>query len=130
LALEFGGDTTIYADPDQLHRILVNLFRNAREAIEAARPRAPIGLIRIAAETGASGVRLSIIDNGPGLPDRARARLFQAFAGSGRPGGAGLGLAIARELARAQGGDLELVQTGPEGALFALTLPPEPRPNL
>jgi signal transduction histidine kinase/membrane protein DedA with SNARE-associated domain len=130
LALQFEADTTIYADPDQLHRILVNLFRNAREAIEAARPRAPVGLICLTAETGASGVRLSIIDNGPGLPDRARARLFQAFAGSGRPGGAGLGLAIARELARAQSGDLELVETGPEGARFDLTLPPEPRPSL
>jgi signal transduction histidine kinase len=52
-----------------------------------------------------------------------QAKLFQPFMGSGRPGGAGLGLAIARDLARGHGGDLELAQSGPTGAVFALTLP-------
>jgi signal transduction histidine kinase len=56
--------------------------------------------------------------------------LFQPFAGSGRPGGAGLGLAIARELAQGHGGDLALTRTGPDGATFELRLPgalePEP----
>jgi signal transduction histidine kinase len=109
------------ADPEQLHRILVNLFRNAREAIEARGH--PGGRIRLAGERHERDVHLQIIDNGPGLPDRVRQRLFQAFASSGRPGGAGLGLAISRELARAQGGDLELVESGAEGTVFQLTLP-------
>jgi len=109
------------ADPEQLHRILVNLFRNAREAIEAT--AGPRGRIRLAGELHGRDVHLRIIDNGPGLPDRVRQRLFQAFASSGRSGGAGLGLAISRELARAQGGDLELLQSDAEGTAFQLTLP-------
>ncbi len=62
-------------------------------------------------EEGASVVRVA--DDGPGLPERARANLFQPFRGSARRGGAGLGLAISRELAQAHGGDLVLVETGP-----------------
>ena len=64
-----------------------------------------------------------IQDDGPGIPERLRERLFQPFAGSGRPGGAGLGLAIARELARAHGGDLTLEESGPGGSTFTLRLP-------
>ncbi len=109
------------ADPEQLHRILVNLFRNAREAIEATGGAG--GRIRLAGEVHERSLHLRIIDNGPGLPDRVRQRLFQAFASSGRPGGAGLGLAISRELARAQGGDLDLLQSDADGTVFQLTLP-------
>jgi signal transduction histidine kinase len=64
-----------------------------------------------------------VSDNGPGLPERAKDRLFQPFAGSGRPDGAGLGLAIARELAIGHGGDLTLVESGSAGAVFELRLP-------
>jgi len=55
-----------------------------------------------------------------------QARLFQPFAGSGREGGAGLGLAIARELAQGHGGDLILAKSGPDGAVFELRLPGAP----
>jgi signal transduction histidine kinase len=121
LVYELEDGLVADADPEQLHRILVNLFRNAREAIEGA--RRPAGRIRLAGERHERNVHLRIIDNGPGLPDRVRQRLFQAFASSGRSGGAGLGLAISRELARAQGGDLELLQSDAEGTVFQLTLP-------
>jgi signal transduction histidine kinase len=121
LAYELEAGLSVEADPEQLHRILVNLFRNARQAIEATGRRG--GRIRLAGDIHDRNAHLRIIDNGPGLPERARERLFQAFAGSGRPGGAGLGLAISQELARAQGGDLELMQSSAEGAVFELTLP-------
>jgi signal transduction histidine kinase len=114
---------TVEADPDQLHRILVNLLRNAREAIDGAEGRDGRG--RISAELrnveGADIVRLA--DDGPGLPERARAHLFEPFAGSTRRGGAGLGLTIARELAKGHGGDLVLVETGESGTVFELSLP-------
>jgi signal transduction histidine kinase len=71
-------------------------------------------------------VAVVLSDTGPGLPERARATLFQAFMGSSREGGAGLGLAIARDLARAQGGDLALTSSSEEGAVFTLTLPAAP----
>jgi signal transduction histidine kinase len=116
----------VNADPDQLHRILVNLMRNSREAIEHQGERAEPGVIRVSLGQldGTSVIRLS--DNGPGVPERARERLFQAFAGSTRPEGAGLGLAIARELALGHGGDLALAESGPQGATFELRLPGAP----
>ena len=62
----------------------------------------------------------------PGLSRARPPRLFQPFAGSASPGGAGLGLAISRELAQANGGVLELGETGPTGTTFELRLPAEP----
>ncbi|MGI8840498.1 MAG: sensor histidine kinase [Caulobacteraceae bacterium] len=122
LETDIAPDASVDADPDQLHRILVNLLRNAREAIDAeGRGRAG----RISASLrhdGDMGV-LRLTDDGPGLPERARSNLFQPFAGSTRRGGAGLGLAIARELAQGHGGDLALVETGPAGTVFDLGLP-------
>jgi len=116
----------VSADPDQLHRILVNLMRNAREAVEQQSGRTSPGSIQVSLfeDEGVSVVRLA--DNGPGVSERARERLFQPFAGSTRPGGAGLGLAIARELAQGHGGDLALAETGPQGSVFELRLPGAP----
>jgi signal transduction histidine kinase len=113
----------VRADPDQLHRILVNLLRNAREAI-AARPGGDgHGRIQVSLERRDTDWVVSIADDGPGVPERVQARLFQPFSGSGRPGGAGLGLAIARELAQAHGGDLTLARSDASGAVFELRLP-------
>lgn len=116
------GDAVLRADPDQLHRILVNLLRNAREAVESVEGRDGQGwvVVRQRREEGLDVIELA--DNGPGVPEKARARLFQAF-GSARSGGTGLGLAIARELAQAHGGDLKLLRTGPEGSTFEVRLP-------
>ena len=68
-------------------------------------------------------VILEICDDGPGLPARARENLFLPFRGSVRAGGTGLGLATARELMRNHGGDLVLVESSDNGALFRATLP-------
>jgi signal transduction histidine kinase len=119
----------VSADPDQLHRILANLLRNAREAMEHEEGRTRPGRIEIAlVQVGDLSV-VQVSDNGPGVPERVRERLFQPFGGSGRPGGVGLGLAIARELAQGHGGDLALVSTGPAGSTFELRLPGAPAPN-
>ena len=125
LKTDVAPGARVLADPDQLHRILVNLMRNAREALESE-GRIEDGQVRISLdqEDGASVVRLA--DNGPGLPQKATTHLFQPFTGSARSGGAGLGLAISRELAQAHGGDLLLVANGPEGAAFELILPGAP----
>lgn len=113
----------IEADPDQLHRILVNLMRNAREAIEGDPERDGRGKVSVSAQKQGERVEIRLRDDGPGLPARARERLFQPFQGSTRSTGAGLGLPIARELAQAGGGDLVLETTGPSGTVFLLTLP-------
>ncbi len=111
----------IEADPEQLHRILVNLMRNARQAIEGQERET--GMVRVSAERLEDAAVVRVADDGPGIPDRVRERLFHAFAGSGRSGGAGLGLAISRELAQAHGGDVDLAETGPGGSVFELRLP-------
>jgi signal transduction histidine kinase len=88
-----------------------------------AEPSAGGGRVGVTVERRDGVSVISLADSGPGVPERLRARLFQPFAGSGRPGGAGLGLAIARELAQGHGGDLLLTRTGSEGATFELRLP-------
>lgn len=125
-AVEFVTDVpasfTIRADQEQLHRVLTNLVRNARQAIEASeRP----GTIEIGAGEEEKGWWIRVGDTGPGLPERARDHLFTPFQGSFRKGGTGLGLAIAAELVRGHGGHLELLKTGPEGTEFILHLPRE-----
>ena len=108
------------ADPEQIFRILSNLVRNARQAIQASgRP----GRIAIGADEDDGAWRIRVSDTGPGLPNKARENLFQPFRGGARKGGAGLGLVIADDLARGHGGRLALVETTPEGTVFELRLP-------
>jgi signal transduction histidine kinase len=127
LSPQVPANAQVQADPDQLHRILANLMRNARQAIEAEDgARDAPGVVRVELEQTETTSLIRLIDNGPGVSERARERLFQPFAGSSRPGGAGLGLAIARELAQGHGGDLSLAETGPGGSTFEIRLPGAP----
>ncbi|MDI7773867.1 HAMP domain-containing sensor histidine kinase [Asticcacaulis sp. EMRT-3] len=111
------------ADPEQLHRLLVNLMRNARQAIELQPNRRLRGRVTLTAIKTAQDVVLIVADNGPGIPEKLREKLFQPFTSSSTPGGSGLGLAISRELAQLHDGDVRLVQTGPEGTTFEIRLP-------
>ena len=116
-------DLVVPCDPDQIARVLTNLMRNASQALvqaEASETGQPT--LTIAAAPVVNGVALRVIDNGPGVPQRARANLFQAFRGSVTPGGTGLGLAIAAELVRLHGGTIEL-EAAPVGAVFKVVLP-------
>ena len=113
----------VNADPDQLHRILVNLMRNARQAIESDPARAKKGRITVRAEARDGVAVIRISDDGPGIPDRLAGRLFEAFVSGRASEGTGLGLTISRELAANHGGDLRLLDTGPQGTTFELRLP-------
>ncbi len=110
----------IRADNEQLHRVLTNLVRNARQAIEAT---GQPGTIEIGAGEEEDGWWIRVGDTGPGLPERARDHLFQPFQGGIRKGGTGLGLAIAAELVRGHGGRLELLRSDAEGTEFVIHLP-------
>lgn len=114
-------DLILSLDPDQAARIVVNLIKNAREALESHQGDDP-ARIAIRHHEAGDWVTIEIADNGPGLPPRARDNLFRAFEGSGRAGGTGLGLVIARELTEAHGGRLRLVDTE-KGTCFAIDLP-------
>jgi signal transduction histidine kinase len=108
------------ADPEHLHRILVNLMRNAAKAMENNADR--MLLVRAARAEGRC--EIDVIDHGPGVRESLRDRLFEPFVSAApEAGGTGLGLAIARELTRAMGGELELTRTGAVGSTFRITLP-------
>jgi signal transduction histidine kinase len=114
---------TVEADHDQLFRVLVNVARNAVQALEARGARDPArDQIRITGRREGSVVVIEVSDTGSGVPEKARAHMFQAFQGSTRAGGAGLGLAIAAELVRAHGGEIHLIP-GTIGATFSITIP-------
>jgi signal transduction histidine kinase len=114
---------TVDADPDQLFRVLVNLARNAVQVLEGRAPNDPArDQIRIAGRRAGAVTVIEISDTGPGVPEKARAHLFEAFQASTRMGGTGLGLAIAAELIRAHGGEIRLVE-GTMGATFRISIP-------
>jgi signal transduction histidine kinase len=123
-AIERG--LTVDADPDQLFRVLLNLVRNATQALES-RPRSDFASqqIRVTGRREGAVAILEVSDTGPGVPGKAREHLFEAFQSSGRPGGSGLGLAIAAELVRAHDGDIHLVE-GTIGATFRIVIPDRP----
>ncbi len=108
------------ADGEQIYRVLSNLIRNARQAIEAT---GKAGEIEVSGGADGVGIWLRVGDTGPGLPPRARDNLFAAFQGGARKGGSGVVLAIAAELVRGHGGRLELLRSDPECTEFLLTLP-------
>ena len=106
----------VTADRAQLFRVFSNLLRNAAEA--------GAGSACIEAQWADDRTVISITDDGPGFSERARERLFQPFAGSARDGGTGLGLVIVRDVVKAHGGDILLLDPEEgEGAAFQITLP-------
>jgi signal transduction histidine kinase len=112
----------IRGDEEQLYRVLANLLRNARQAIDA---KGQPGTIEISAGEDEAEWWIRVGDTGPGLPARARDHLFAAFQGGARKGGTGLGLAIASELVRGHGGQLDLARSDDEGTEFVIHLPKE-----
>ena len=148
----------INADRDELFRAILNLSRNAVQAVQLKLVTSDVkagsfdkdslvggppdkgspdkgspdkgspgkgspGKVSISASRDNNGVAIDFIDNGSGIPDEAKAKLFKAFAGSVKAGGSGLGLAIANDIAQSHGGALDLVSTGNEGTHFRLHLP-------
>jgi signal transduction histidine kinase len=111
-AIELGGREAGLAG-----LVLDNLATNAREAA------GPGGRVELRAVGGsAGGVNLLVVDDGPGLPEAVRRGLFRPLA-STKPGGAGLGLALSAELARAAGGELRLVRSDESGTEWSLRVP-------
>jgi signal transduction histidine kinase len=109
----------IDADREQLYRILLNIIRNAFDAVKDLE----YGNIAVEAARAVAGVAIRVRDSGRGIPDSVQAKLFQPFVASTRSAGTGLGLAIARDLARAHGGDVVLESTGASGTCFRVDIP-------
>lgn len=105
----------LQADRAQLFRVLNNLCRNSQQA----------GATKVWISAGKDNGRIfiDISDDGPGLAAKAKERLFQPFTGSARKGGTGLGLVIVRDIMRAHGGEISLLESGAKGTTFRLELP-------
>ncbi|WP_260024326.1 sensor histidine kinase [Ruegeria conchae] len=117
---EVPEDLVVRADPEQIFRVIMNLVRNARQALSTSgKP----GRISVNASEQEKDWCIEISDTGPGLPPKAQENLFTPFQGGVRKGGSGLGLAISQELVRGHGGELFLKTTGPEGTTFEIRLP-------
>ncbi len=131
LVLDLDAGLQVYADRDQLYRVLSNLIRNARQALEEYRLTRPsddpTDTITIKAFAKNSHTVIELSDSGPGIPPKAREHLFDAFQGTTRRNGSGLGLAIASEIIGAHGGSIELMDRphAQNGTVFCIQLPNE-----
>ncbi len=118
----FGG--TLRMDEQKIKRVIYNMARNAREAMATAEGEPPRGshfIIRVEADEDV--VRLSFIDDGPGIPPEVQARLFEPFVTHGKSNGTGLGLAIVQQIAEEHGGTIRVDTAVGEGTTFELSIP-------
>jgi signal transduction histidine kinase len=120
------AEVEVDADPEQLFRVLMNLCRNAIQAVSEIEGGAVIRRVWVEGERQGSVTSIRVCDSGPGVPEKARAKLFLPFQGSARQGGTGLGLAIAAEIVRAHGGEIRLLDRSGAGAVFEVTIPDRP----
>jgi two-component system nitrogen regulation sensor histidine kinase NtrY len=105
------------ADKDQLTQVLVNLVKNAEEAMAPGG-----GRITVRVRASDTHAVLEVADEGPGVAPELKARLFEPYVTT-KPQGTGLGLAIAQRIAQEHGGRLEVLDEAPRGACFRLSLP-------
>ncbi len=113
---------SLYLDEIQIQQILVNLVKNSLDSIADADYEN--GRIEIRVIQADDEIEISVTDNGPGVPDEYRVRLFESFFTT-KPKGVGLGLSICRSIAAAHGGNLQYSQPREGGSRFTLTLPME-----
>ena len=109
----------LHTDLDRLGQVFINLISNAQKYCDAALPELTISTHDVGGQ-----VVIDFVDNGSGIPAEAQALVFEKFArvGSDKAGGAGLGLAICREIMQRLGGDIAYLP-GQGGAAFRVSLP-------
>lgn len=115
----FGeGSTEGWFDFKKLERALLNLLLNACEVVPADSGKIEISLLR-KGET----LEIRIADNGPGIADAVRDRLFEPFVSHGKENGTGMGLTVVQKILQDHSGDVAVEQTSPSGTTFRVTLP-------
>jgi two-component system, NtrC family, sensor histidine kinase GlrK len=122
-----GEGPSMDLDPALIERAIANLVRNA-VSVSGPGQRVTVRREFAAGRKGEPGVRVLVSDDGPGVPGDAKGELFKPFAthaveGTSHRVGVGLGLALSREVARAHGGEVELLEQRGVGAMFSLWLP-------
>lgn len=111
-------------DSGKLERAVVNLVLNAAEAV------APVGgRVQVSGRVDGDEAEIRVADNGPGVPDDVRARLFEPFVTQGKGSGTGLGLSVVQSLVQRHGGSVAIERTGPDGTTFVMRFPRRPPPG-
>jgi C4-dicarboxylate-specific signal transduction histidine kinase len=118
------GPLTVRGDRVQLQQVLLNILINAMEALAQSPAAEPSVRVRTE-DAGATGVRISVRDTGPGLGSVPHEGIFEPFYTT-KAHGLGMGLSIARSIAAAHGGSIEAANNPTRGATFTLTLPAAP----
>ena len=112
------GTDIVLADRFQIQQVLINLMRNAMDAMQESECREL--LVRTSPQDG--GVAVEVSDTGPGISDEIAAQLFKPFVTT-KPGGMGVGLSISRRIVEAHGGIISASRNLRGGASFRFTLP-------
>ncbi|MFK5996549.1 MAG: HAMP domain-containing sensor histidine kinase [Rhodobacterales bacterium] len=120
ISLDVKEPISLRADREQLYRIVNNIVHNACQVLSGQKRH---GVIKVKGRESPENWVITVLDNGPGLPKKARDNLFTPFEGGARRGGSGLGLAISAELVKAHGGTIDLVVSGLNGSTFEIILP-------
>ena len=131
LQLHLGGEMPVlWADPHELHQVVVNLVTNARQAMRAKAPPHRIAL-RTRFDASRQRVVLEVEDDGPGVPPEIRPRIFEPFFTTKPPGeGTGLGLSLCRGIVESHGGSIEVESARGGGAVFRIELPIQDLPSV
>jgi signal transduction histidine kinase len=113
----------VSGEPDRLCQVVINLLSNAIKYNDA-----PDAMVEVRSRAGRGRYIIEVADNGPGIAKAERKLIFEKFArgqsgGVAAPAGAGLGLAISRQLIERMNGKLELMPAAERGACFRVTLP-------
>jgi signal transduction histidine kinase len=122
LVIEQRSTSELWLDEGRMTRCLSNIIKNALEAVKAA------GKIRLTFEEQGDQLLITVADNGPGIPEELRARVFEPFVTYEKKGGTGLGLAIARSCVEAHGGRIWLGSEPGQGTTFYVLLPRKKAP--
>jgi signal transduction histidine kinase len=118
------GNSTGWFDSRKLERVFYNLLQNACEAVAADRGHIDVELREIQ-----DGVTVRVGDNGRGIPEAIRGRLFEPFVSYGKENGTGLGLTIVHKIVQDHGGNVTVERTSDEGTVFKVVLPLTSSPN-
>src|SRR5262249_38661428 len=118
ISIRCEGHCGTLFDHKKIERALVNLLRNACEFLPA-----DSGRIDILLRENKDRIEIQIVDNGRGVPEQVREKLFQPFVSYGKQNGIGLGLAIVQKIFEDHGGEVRLESSEPGKTVFAVILP-------
>jgi signal transduction histidine kinase len=118
ISVSCNGNSVGWFDPKKLERVFYNLLRNACEVVQGESGRVEVELL-----TNSAGVEIRVSDNGPGIPDPIRHRLFEPFVSYGKENGSGMGLAVAQKIIQDHAGEISVERTSEAGTVFRLSIP-------